>query len=161
MRTITSPLKTNYLNDPSFKVASPIERTATALWQGNLENGKGSVNIESETVESAGLSFTTRFENEEKGTNPEELLAAAHAGCFTMSVAAILSGRGLRPLLLDTLATVKLIGSNVIGIHLKITGIIDNIDANGFKAAVKEAESNCLISKILNIPVTSEIHFVV
>ena len=136
-----------------------MERKATAHWEGNFKEGKGTVSLESGLLENANYSYKTRFENGEKGTNPEELVAAAHAGCFTMSVTAMLSKKGLTATTLDTEATLTMEGLNITGMHLKITGLVVGINAEDFATITKDAEQNCLISKILNIPITSEVHF--
>jgi lipoyl-dependent peroxiredoxin len=138
-----------------------MERTAKAHWQGDFKAGKGTLSTQSEILKETNYSFKTRFEDGEKGTNPEELLGAAHAGCFTMSVAAILTKKGFAPTSLDTTATVILEGLSITTVHLSITGAVPGITAEEFDAVTKEAEKNCLISKILNIPVSSESHFVV
>ena len=137
-----------------------MKRTANAEWQGNLKEGKGSLSTQSGILEHTNYSFKTRFEDGEKGTNPEELLAAAHAGCFTMAVGAMLTQKGLNPKSLHTNASVSMEGLNITGVHLAITGSVDGIDAKEFEAVTKEAEKSCLISKVLNIPITSEAKFV-
>lgn len=137
-----------------------MERTAKAHWQGGFKEGKGTLSTQSGILNESNYSFKTRFEEGEKGTNPEELLGAAHAGCFTMSVAAILTKKGLTPKSLDTKAAVTLEGLNITTVHLSITGAVPGITAEEFSAVTKDAEKNCLISKILNIPVTSEAHFI-
>ena len=137
-----------------------MERTAKAHWQGTFKEGKGTVSTQSGILEETNYSFKTRFDEGEKGTNPEELLGAAHAGCFTMSVAAILTKKGLNPTSLDTKATVSMEGLNITAVHLSITGVIPGINADEFSAVTTDAKKNCLISKILNIPVTSEAHLI-
>ncbi len=136
-------------------------RTATAHWQGNLKDGKGNISTQSEILDKTNYSFKTRFEEGEKGTNPEELLAAAHAGCFTMSVASILDKKGFKPSSLDTLATLTLEGLAITAINLSISGAILDLDADEFNAIVKEAEKNCIVSKALKVAITSEAHLVV
>jgi osmotically inducible protein OsmC len=138
-----------------------MKRTARAHWQGNLKEGKGTLSSQSGILEKTNYSFKTRFEEGEKGTNPEELLAAAHAGCFTMAVAAILTQKGLSPASLDTEATVTMEGLSITSIQLLITGSVTGINAEDFIAVTKDAEKNCLISKILSIPVNSEAHLAV
>ncbi len=137
-----------------------MKRTANAEWQGTLKEGKGSLSTQSGILENTNYSFKTRFEEGEKGTNPEELLAAAHAGCFTMAVGAILTQKGLNPKSLHTNATVSMEGLSITGVHLAITGSVEGIDAAEFEAITKDAEKNCLISKVLSIPITSEAKFV-
>jgi osmotically inducible protein OsmC len=136
-----------------------MKRTAKAHWSGTLKEGKGTLTTQSGILENTNYSFKTRFEGE-KGTNPEELLAAAHAGCFTMAVGNILTGKGLNPKSLDTEATVTLEGLTITGVHLSITGSVAGISAAEFTAVTKDAEKNCIISKALSMPITSEAHFV-
>ncbi|HUX55064.1 MAG TPA: OsmC family peroxiredoxin [Williamwhitmania sp.] len=136
-------------------------RTATAQWQGNLKEGKGNISTQSGILAKTNYSFKTRFEEGVKGTNPEELLAAAHAGCFTMSVASILDKKGFKVGLLETLATLTLEGLAITAIHLSISGSISGIDTDEFKAVVKEAEKNCIVSRALKVAITSEAHLVV
>ncbi|MCX6743124.1 MAG: OsmC family peroxiredoxin, partial [Candidatus Parcubacteria bacterium] len=124
-----------------------------------LKEGKGTLTTQSGILNNTNYSFKARFEEGEKGTNPEELLAAAHAGCFTMWVSSILTQKGLNPTSLDTEATVILEGVSITGIHLSITGSVSGINAEEFKAITREAEKNCIISKALGIPISSEAHF--
>lgn len=137
-----------------------MKRTAKAHWEGNIKEGKGALTTQSEVLNNTKYSFKTRFAGEEKGTNPEELLAAAHAGCFTMAVSHALSEIGLNPAALNTEATLTIENFSIIGIHLSITGSVEGINAKEFEAITKSAEQNCLISKVLNISISSESHFV-
>jgi len=137
-----------------------MKRTAKAYWSGTLKGGKGELTTQSETLNRTNFSFKTRFTGEEKGTNPEELLAAAHAGCFTMAVSYALTEKGLSPTALDTEAILSMEGFDITGIHLSITGSVSGLTADEFEIISKDAEQNCLISKVLNIPITSEAHFV-
>ena len=134
-------------------------RTATAHWEGNLKEGKGTLSTQSGVLEKTNYSFKTRFEEGENGTNPEELLAAAHAGCFTMAVSSMLNAKGFTANKLDTEATLTMEGLKITGIHLKISGAIPEIEAEEFATITKDAEKNCLISQVLKIPITSEAHF--
>ncbi|MDI9311043.1 MAG: OsmC family peroxiredoxin [Limnohabitans sp.] len=134
-------------------------RTAKAHWEGNLKQGKGTLSSQSGILKNTNYSYKTRFEEGKKGTNPEELLATAHAGCFTMAVASMLSTQGYVPNKLDTEAIVTIEGLNIIGIHLIISGAVSDITAEEFSTITKEAEQNCVISKALKIPITSEVHF--
>lgn len=134
-------------------------RTATAHWEGNLKEGKGNLSTQSGVLKNTNYSFKTRFEEGENGTNPEELLAAAHAGCFTMAVSSMLNAKGITATRLDTVATLTMEGLAITGIHLKITGEVPGTTAEEFATITKDAEANCLISKVLNIPITSEVHF--
>ena len=134
-------------------------RTATAHWEGNLKEGKGALSTQSGILENVNYSFKTRFESGEKGTNPEELLAAAHAGCFTMAVSSMLSTKGVTAKRLHTEATVNMEGLTITGIHLNITGSVPGITAEEFATVTKDAEQNCVISKAIKVPITSEVHF--
>ena len=137
-----------------------MKRTATAHWAGTLKEGKGSLTTPSGILNNTNYSFKTRFEEGVTGTNPEELLAAAHAGCFTMAVSASLTKKGLNPTSLDTEAAVSMEGLSITAVHLKITGSVSGITADEFTAITKDAEKNCLVSKALSIPITSEANFV-
>jgi len=135
-----------------------MKRTAKAHWSGNLKEGKGNLTSQSGILENTNYSFKTRFEEGEKGTNPEELLAAAHAGCFTMAVCAALTRKGLNPASLDTEVTVSMEHLSITGVHLSITGTVAGITAEEFTNVTKEAEKNCIISRALSVPITSEAH---
>jgi len=137
-----------------------MKRTAKAHWEGTVKEGKGNLTTQSEVLYATNYSFKTRFTGEEKGTNPEELLAAAHAGCFTMAVSYALSGKGLTATSLDTEAIVSMDNAGITGIQLSITGIVPGIDADEFEAITKDAEKNCLISKVLNTLISSEAHLI-
>lgn len=137
-----------------------MKRTAKAHWIGTIKEGKGELTTQSEILNKTNYSFKTRFVGDEKGTNPEELLAAAHAGCFTMAVSFALTEKGLSATSLDTEATVSMENFGITSVHLSITGNVSGISAEEFEAITKEAEQNCLISKVLKIPVSSEAHLV-
>lgn len=137
-----------------------MKRTAKAHWAGTLKEGKGTLTTPSGILNNTNYSFKTRFEEGEAGTNPEELLAAAHAGCFTMAVGAMLTAKGLNPKALDTEAVVTMEGLAVTAVHLIISGSVDGINADEFTAITKDAEKNCIISKVLSVPITSEAKFV-
>jgi osmotically inducible protein OsmC len=136
-----------------------MKRTASAHWAGSLKEGKGTLSTPSGILNQTNYSFKTRFEEGVTGTNPEELLAAAHAGCFTMAVGAILTQKELAPQSLDPVATVTMEGLSIIAVHLNITGFVKGITPEEFTAITKDVEKNCLISKILNIAITSEAHY--
>ena len=137
-----------------------MKRTANAHWSGTIKEGKGELTTQSKTLDQTNYSFKTRFTGEENGTNPEELLAAANAGCFTMAVSFALTGKGLNPASLDTEAVLSMDGAGITGVHLSITGKVTGIDADEFEAITKEAEKNCLISKTLSLPISSEARLV-
>ncbi len=136
-----------------------MKRTAKAHWSGTLKEGKGTLTTQSGILDNTKYSFKYRFEEGEKGTNPEELIAAAHAGCFTMWVSSLLTQKGFTDFSLDTIATVTLEGTNITGSHLAITGHVPGLNAQDFEAISKEAEKDCIISKALNVTITSEVHF--
>lgn len=135
-----------------------MKRTAKAHWTGNLKEGKGNITTQSGILNNTNYSFKTRFTGEETGTNPEELLAAAHAGCFTMAVSVVLAEHGFTPEALDTEATVQMEGLSITAVHLNIVGKVAGISVTEFEAVTKGAKENCLISKVLNIPISSEAH---
>ncbi|MEO8516121.1 MAG: OsmC family peroxiredoxin [Flavobacterium sp.] len=133
--------------------------TAKAHWAGNFDKGNGTLTTQSNILNDTKYSFNTHFDGNEKCTNPEELLAAAQAGCFTMAISAMLSKKEIAVITLDTEATLTVENNEIKGIHLIIIGAISGINAEDFATITKEAEQYCMISKILNIPVTSEVHF--
>ena len=131
-------------------------RTAKAHWTGNLKEGNGTLTTASNILKETNYSFKTRFEDGATGTNPEELLAAAHAGCFTMAVAAMLTQKNIDTTELNTEATLTMEGLSITSIHLSITGTVPGINAEEFTSITKDAEKNCLISKVLNLQISSE-----
>lgn len=139
-----------------------MERTSKAHWTGNLKDGNGTMSTASGVLNNAPFTFMTRFENG-KGTNPEELIGAAHAGCFTMSVGASLAKAGHVAESLDTEATVTLDNVNgvptVTKVHLKINGKVPGIDKAAFDTIAAEAKKNCIISRLLNAEVSLETSF--
>ena len=137
-----------------------MKYTAKAHWAGTLKEGKGELTTPSGILNNTNYSFKTRFEGDTKGTNPEELLAASHAGCFTMATGAMLTQKGLNPTSLDTEVTLTMENLTITAIHLSITGKVAGITADEFTAITKDAEKNCIISKALSVPITSEAHFI-
>ena len=134
-----------------------MQRKASAVWQGDLKSGKGTLSTESGTLKGAQYSFSTRFENG-VGTNPEELLAAAHAGCFTMALSAQLGGAGLKPEKLETTAAISLEkvgeGFSVTKSHLDVVAKVPGADKAKFDAAVKAAETGCPVSKLFKAEIS-------
>jgi osmotically inducible protein OsmC len=128
-----------------------MDRKADAHWEGSLREGRGTLKLGSGAFEGA-YSFGTRFESAQ-GTNPEELLGAAHAGCFTMALSLILSKAGHPPTSLDTSATVHLEkvgeGFGITGIDLATRGSVPGIAASEFQRHAEDAKTNCIISKAL------------
>jgi len=138
-----------------------MKRTAKAHWSGNLKEGKGTLTTQSGILDDINYSYKTRFEEDKSGTNPEELLAVSHAGCFTMAVCSLLTKKGLNPTFLDTAAEVTMEGGVITGVHLSITGSVSDISTGDFESVTKDAEKNCPISKALSVPITSEAHLIV
>jgi osmotically inducible protein OsmC len=133
-----------------------MKRTAKAHWNGTLKEGKGEISTQSTALNNTQYSFTTRFADG-IGTNPEELVAAAHAGCFTMAVGAALSKAGFTPGDLSTEAIVDLDMQALVitGIHLELTGSpIEGVSADKFKEIAEGAKANCIISRALSVPIT-------
>jgi osmotically inducible protein OsmC len=133
-----------------------MKRIAKAHWTGKLKDGKGTLTTQSGILKNTNYSYKTRFEGNDNGTNPEELLAAAHAGCFTMQVSATLTSKGFDPVYLDTEAELTLENSIITGITLKITGSVPGIKADEFNTITEEAKKNCIISKALSVFVSAE-----
>jgi osmotically inducible protein OsmC len=136
-----------------------MKRQASAQWAGDLKAGKGTVSTQSGVLSHTQYSFTTRFENG-IGTNPEELIAAAHAGCFTMALSAQLGNAGLVPEKLETTATVSFdkldAGWTVTGIHLTVKGKVPKADAAAWDKATQAAKTGCPISRLLNTTITMD-----
>jgi osmotically inducible protein OsmC len=132
-------------------------RKASAVWNGSLKEGKGTISTESGVLSKAQYSFSTRFENG-RGTNPEELIAAAHAGCFTMALSAQLGNAGLTPESLETTASVTLekleAGFTVTKVHLDVEARIPGADQAAFQKAAEAAEKGCPISRLLKAEIT-------
>jgi osmotically inducible protein OsmC len=132
-------------------------RTATARYEGFGKDGKGHLSSQSGVLADTPYSFNTRF-GDEKGTNPEELIAAAHAGCFTMALSFALAGAGFAAGTLETTAKVKLeqegAGFKVTRSDLDLTASVPGIDAERFAAIAADAKANCPISKLLNAEIT-------
>jgi len=130
-----------------------IERTASAVWEGDLRSGNGRMSTPTSGVlKDAAFSFVTRFENK-PGTNPEELIAAAHAGCFGMQLSGLLGKEGYQPESLQTSATVEMerrgAGFAVVGVRLEVEGQVPNIDEQTFKRIAEDAKNTCPVSKLL------------
>src|ERR1700685_2080601 len=134
-----------------------MQRTASAHWTGGLKDSKGTVSTESGVLSKAQYSFSTRFENG-RGTNPEELIAAAQAGCFTMALSAQLGNAGLTPESLETTASVTLekleAGFTVTKVHLDVEARIPGADQAAFQKAAEAAEKGCPISRLLKAEIT-------
>lgn len=136
-----------------------MKRKASAEWQKGLKDGKGTITTESGVLDKTQYSFSTRFE-EGKGTNPEELIAAAHSGCFSMALSNQLGELGLTADKINTTATVKLekleTGFTVTEIHLDVHAAIPNATEEQFKKATENAKTGCPISKLFNAKITMD-----
>ncbi|TDO83026.1 osmotically inducible protein OsmC [Flavobacterium chryseum] len=128
-------------------------RRANANWKGTGMEGKGTISTQSTTLNEAQLSFKTRFE-EGVGTNPEELIAAAHSGCFTMQLSFLLSEAGFVPENLDTVAKVTFEDGTITLIQLELTGKVPGISEEVFQQTAQKAKEICPISKLLNTEIT-------
>jgi osmotically inducible protein OsmC len=138
-----------------------MKRTAHAHWNGTLTAGKGEITTQSTTLNNTQYSFKTRFQ-EGVGTNPEELIAAAHAGCFTMAVSAQLSQAGFTPNDLATEAVLDLDMQtlSITTIHLALTAsAIEGVDEEKFKEIAEGAKKNCIISKVLSVPISLDVKY--
>jgi osmotically inducible protein OsmC len=138
-----------------------MKRTAKAHWHGNLMDGKGEISTQSTILNNTQYSFKTRFADG-IGTNPEELVAAAHAGCFTMAVSATLAQAGFTANDLATEAVLDLDLQNLTinGIHLALTAsLIDGVSEEKFKEIAEGAKANCIVSKALSVPITLDVTY--
>jgi osmotically inducible protein OsmC len=138
-----------------------MKRTAKAHWNGNLKEGKGEISSQSTVLNQTPYSFKTRFESG-IGTNPEELIAAAHAGCFTMSVSAVLERAGFlaNDLNTEAILDVDLADLKVTSIHLDLkASLIDGVSAEAFQEFAEGAKANCIVSKALNVPITLNVSY--
>ena len=140
-----------------------MKRSASAVWKGGLKDGKGTVSTESGILSGTPYNFRMRFENE-KGTNPEELVAAAHAACFSMALSLFLGEAGMTADSIETKATVSLDeadgGFAVTSSHLQTTVRIPNANKLAFEKAVETAKIGCPISKLLNAKITMDARLV-
>ena len=134
-----------------------MKRRASAVWQGGLKDGKGTISTESGVLSDTQYSFSTRFEDG-KGTNPEELVGAAHAGCFSMALSGQLAQAGLTAERIETRAAVTLektdAGFTVTKIHLDVTARIPGAEQSAFETAANNAKAGCPISRLLNAEIT-------
>ena len=136
-----------------------MQRKASAVWKGGLKDGKGTVSATSGVLSNTPYSFSTRFENA-PGTNPEELIAAAHAACFSMALSAQLSGANLTPDSINTSATLTMekqdSGWAITAVHLDVVARVPNADAAAFQKAADNAKSGCPVSKVLKANITMD-----
>jgi osmotically inducible protein OsmC len=138
-----------------------MKRTAKAHWSGTLQEGKGELTTQSTILNNTQYSFKARFADG-IGTNPEELIAAAHAGCFTMAVGAAISRAGYTPGDLNTEATLDfdLQAPAITGIHLDLKGsAIEGVSEEKFKEIAEGAKANCIVSRALSVPITLSVQY--
>src|ERR1044071_4083041 len=131
-----------------------MKRHATAVWAGSLKEGLGKITTQSNVLSNTQYSFTPRFESG-NGTNPEELIAAAHAGCFTMQLTAYINEEGFNVASIETKCDIDFQNGSIVGSHLSVVARIDDIETGQFQELVKKAETNCPISRLLNTQITS------
>jgi osmotically inducible protein OsmC len=130
-----------------------VERTATATWEGDLMGGSGKVSTESAAVQDATVKWSSRAEQADENTSPEELIAAAHATCISMALANVLAQGGTAPTRLDTEATATFdktdAGFRMTTMQITIRGQVDGLDEDGFRRAAEDAKENCPVSQAL------------
>ena len=136
-----------------------MKRSASAVWRGGLKDGKGSLSTDSGVLSNAQYSFGTRFEDG-IGTNPEELIGAAHAGCFSMALSAQLGNAGLTAESIKTKAAVTLekidAGFTITAVHLDVTAKVPGADPAAFATAADAAKAGCPVSRVLNAAITMD-----
>ena len=136
-----------------------MQRKASAVWKGGLKDGKGSLSAPGGALNNTQYSFATRFENAQ-GTNPEELIAAAHAGCFSMALSGQLGAANLTASSIETTATLTMekldSGWTITAVHLDVVGRVPNADQAAFQKAAENAKSNCPVSKVLKANITMD-----
>ena len=136
-----------------------MKRRGSAQWQGGIRDGRGTVSTESGVLSEAQYSFSTRFEDG-KGTNPEELIAAAHAGCFSMALSKQLGDAGMTAESINTTAAVSLektdAGFSITKVHLDVTARIPGADESAFQTAAANAKAGCPVSRLLNAEITMD-----
>lgn len=136
-----------------------MKRNAQAEWRGGLKDGRGTISTDSTVLEQTQYSFSTRFEDG-KGTNPEELIAAAHAGCFSMALSGQLGQLGLTADSIRTTASVKLektdAGFTITEVHLSVAARVPGATGEQFETATNNAKAGCPVSRVLNAKITME-----
>lgn len=136
-----------------------MKRKAAAVWTGGIKDGRGTISTASGVLSNTPYSFSTRFENG-AGTNPEELIAAAHAGCFSMALSAQLGNAGMTAERISTTATVTLeksaAGFAITAVHLDVTARVPGADSRAFETAADSAKTGCPVSKVLNASITMD-----
>jgi len=143
----------------TFEKEEIMKRKGSAVWKGGLKDGKGTISTDSKVLSDTQYSFGTRFE-EGIGTNPEELIGAAHAGCFSMALSGQLGSAGLTAEKISTSATVKLektdAGFTITTVHLDVSAKVPGADKQAFETAANNAKTGCPVSKLLNATITMD-----
>ena len=132
-----------------------MKRNSTAVWQGSGKEGKGTMSVQSKLFENAQYSYVTRFENS-PGTNPEELIAAAHAGCFSIKLSFVLGVAGFTPDKIETNCEITLDNGTITNSHLTVKATVPGITKDAFDAAVADAKANCPVSKLLKAEISAD-----
>lgn len=132
-----------------------MSRNATAIWQGSGKEGKGNLTTQSTVLNKTQYSYKSRFE-EGPGTNPEELIAAAHAGCFTMKLSFVLGEAGFTPDEIETKCDITLASGAITKSHLTVKAKVPGIDEQKFNECAEDAKKNCPVSKLLNTDISME-----
>ncbi|MCS6991149.1 MAG: OsmC family peroxiredoxin [Chitinophagales bacterium] len=132
-----------------------MKRSATATWKGPGKEGSGTLSLDSGMLKEASYSWRTRFQDPE-GTSPEELLAAAHAACFSMKLSFVLGNAGYTPTSLQTTCTVTIENGLINNSHLVVVGQVPGLSAETFRQCAEDAKQNCPVSKVLNTQITLE-----
>lgn len=130
-----------------------IKRHSTAIWQGSGKEGSGVLSSASGVLNETQYSYNTRFEDG-IGTNPEELVAAAHAGCFSMKLSFVLGAAGFTPTSLESKCTIGLDAGKIVSSHIELKAVVPGISAEVFEASVRDAEANCPISVLLDTEIS-------
>jgi len=134
-----------------------MKSTATAIWNGSLKEGDGTLSAKSTFFHKLPYTFNSRFGSGAGGTNPEELIAAAHAGCYSMALSAELGKAGIQPEYIETSSTVTLEDGVISGSHLVVKAKVPGISKDDFEKAAMATKSTCPVSKVLNLNITLEI----
>ncbi|MGO4904283.1 OsmC family peroxiredoxin [Flavobacterium sp. W20_MBD1_R3] len=131
-----------------------MKRNATAVWNGSVKEGAGKLTTQSTTLKDTQYSFKSRFEDG-VGTNPEELIAAAHAGCFAMQLSAFITEEGFEIESIETKCDIELVDGSIVSSHLTVAAKVKAISEDTFQQLVTKAEKNCPISKVLNAAIST------
>lgn len=138
-----------------------MKRSASAVWNGGLKSGNGTLSAASGVLQNVPYSFAMRFADA-SGTNPEELIAAAHAGCFSMAFSGQLEKAGLKPERISTTAVVSLevgpAGASIPAVHLSVSAKVPGASREAFETAANNAKTGCPVSKLLNASITMDAH---